>query len=118
MGAAVDGIEEGGQPLRRMRKIGVHGCDVRIAVLQSVGKSGQVGGPQSLLCRSGEDVQSRFLEHAVAHQVPGAVGRSVVHDQDVQVRRDLGNPLDERQDVCRFVISRNADQASRHPRVR
>ena len=75
MGAGIDRREQGGDPVRRVREVGVHGQDLFELMLQPVSESSHVGSPQALLAWARQYVQARLFEHPLAHQFAGTIRR-------------------------------------------
>ena len=99
-----------------MREVGVHLEDEVVAVLERPLEPGDVRPSQAILRHPVQHVHPRLVRRELVGQLPGAVGRVVVHHQDLEARvlqQDRGDDLRE---VLALVVGGDDDErALRHP---
>jgi hypothetical protein len=94
-------------------QIRVHLTDLFVAVLKRPREAGAVGGAEPHPPCPLDDVDPRARLLKLVDARAGAVGRSVIHEQNVDsdVRSDRFDPSHERVDVVDLVVGRhNHDQ--------
>ena len=97
-------------------KVGIHLQDVVVVVLESPLEAGNVGCPQSLFTAAAEQEDpTRLLLRNLGNLGTGAVGRSIVHDEDVEGGiAQLQYRSRDGADILYLIIGRYDDQLTSH----
>ncbi len=93
-----------------MAEIGIHVQHQVIAVLEGVFHPSDDRGPQAKFSLSVQAVQAGFGFCSLVAPRAGAVGGIVVDNQDVHLRGDFPNGIDEQRQILDFVVGRNRDE--------
>ena len=105
--AGAQRLKERRQEPDRMAEVGVHlDDDVRLTG-NKVLECRHVGSPEALLGRAVKDGNGRLCLCHLVGQLPRAVWRAVIDDQDVGVRDDAGDGVGYGADVLALVVGRN-----------
>ena len=99
--------------LRRVLAVGVDLADQLVVALERPREPGAVRAAEAALAGARQQVQPGPRLGQALHDRPGAVGRAVVHDQQLEVGPRRAEPLDERLDAGCFLV-RGADHQAAH----
>ena len=105
------GLDQAGEVAGVVGEIGIHLADEIVPLRQREPKTGDVGRTQTLLACALHQVQPiRKGGLSGTDFFTGAVGRTVVHDQERRTFRKRHDQFDDRVDVLRFVVGRRDDE--------
>ena len=102
-------LQQSRQEADRMAEIGVDLDDDVGVAGEDIGEACNVGAAQTLLGLAMEDRDRGILPGQLVGQLPCAVGRAVVYDQDVGSRDRLEDRGADRADVVALVVGRDDD---------
>ena len=109
----VERADEVRQVLGVVREIGVHLEEAVVAFAQALIERLQIRRSQPELARAVHDSDVVVLGGDGVGQVTGAVGRSVVDDEDVGVGRGCAHPVQKAGEIVTLVVSRRDDESPR-----
>jgi hypothetical protein len=101
-----------------MREVGVHLDDAVRAELEGSRDARAIGGAEALFGGAVEDVDAGIRGGEGVRDPAGAVGRIVVDDEHLELRRLLEDRRDDERQVLGFVVCRKDDHRPAHGRLR
>ena len=111
VGGALGNGQQHRQVVRLVREIGVHFAQVAVALAQAFAETGDIGGAQAQLAAAAHELHTRGVRSQRRHHVAGAVGRTVVHHQHIELRALLKHGGDQARDVLGLVVGWHHHQA-------
>ncbi|EAU64893.1 hypothetical protein STIAU_5457 [Stigmatella aurantiaca DW4/3-1] len=107
-------IENRREVPRIVAEVRVHLDDVGVARIERPAEGGQIGAAKPLLLLPVKHPDARLLGRQRVGDLPGAIRRVVIDDEDVHPGLGLEHRTGDGLDVLRFVVGGDADQRSVH----
>ncbi len=110
IGAPFEGGQEVRQVARVVREVGVHLEDQVVVPLEGPAEAIEIGAPEAELARPVHHVDPFVPLGDAVGEGAGAVRGGVVDHQDVRVREDLEDSVEEGRQIVSLVVGRGDDE--------